>query len=56
MKSSQEKFAEITKGWSLAKDYVHAEELQIALDDQQRLLTILLQEKKSVINHLQEVE
>uniref|UniRef100_A0A3P8UE18 Dynein regulatory complex protein 1 n=1 Tax=Cynoglossus semilaevis TaxID=244447 RepID=A0A3P8UE18_CYNSE len=54
MKSSQEKFAEITKGWSLAKDYVHAEELQIALDDQQRLLTILLQEKKSLINHLQE--
>nr|XP_043904713.1 dynein regulatory complex protein 1-like isoform X1 [Solea senegalensis] len=54
MKSSQEKFEEITRGWSLTKEKVSAQELQEALNNQQLLLTSLLEDKKKVIDELQQ--
>ncbi|XP_039981577.1 dynein regulatory complex protein 1 isoform X2 [Xiphias gladius] len=53
-KSSQEKFEEITRRWSTAKDKVIPQELQEALKSQQQLCALLLEDKKKVINDLQQ--
>lgn len=55
MRSSQEKFEEITKGWSMAKDKVTPRELQEALSGQQQLCALLVENKKKLINDLQQV-
>ncbi|XP_070705991.1 dynein regulatory complex protein 1 [Pempheris klunzingeri] len=54
VKSSQEKFEEISKGWSIAKQKVIPQELQEALNNQQKLCTALIDDKKQLINDLQQ--
>uniref|UniRef100_A0A8D3BXD6 Dynein regulatory complex protein 1 n=1 Tax=Scophthalmus maximus TaxID=52904 RepID=A0A8D3BXD6_SCOMX len=54
VRSSQEKFEEITKGWSMAKDKVTPRELQEALSGQQQLCALLVENKKKLINDLQQ--
>nr|XP_046229944.1 dynein regulatory complex protein 1 [Scatophagus argus] len=54
VKSSQEKFEEITRGWSIAKQKVIPQELQEALNYQQELCAALIENKKKVINELQQ--
>ncbi|GAA6228790.1 dynein regulatory complex protein 1 [Lates japonicus] len=53
VKSSQEKFEEITSGWSMAKEKVIPQELQEALNSQQQLCALLVEDKKKLINDLQ---
>ncbi|XP_034401166.1 dynein regulatory complex protein 1 isoform X3 [Cyclopterus lumpus] len=53
-KSSQEIFQEITRGWSAAKQKVIPQELQEALNNQQELCAALIQDKKKLINDLQQ--
>ncbi|KAI3364267.1 hypothetical protein L3Q82_011067 [Scortum barcoo] len=54
LKSSQEKFEEITRGWSIAKQKVIHQELQEALNKQQQLCAALIENKKKLINDLQQ--
>ncbi|XP_041815317.1 dynein regulatory complex protein 1 [Chelmon rostratus] len=54
LKSSQEKFEEITRGWSIAKQKVIPQELQEALNHQQQLCAALIGDKKKLINDLQQ--
>ncbi|XP_076612937.1 dynein regulatory complex protein 1 [Chaetodon auriga] len=54
VKSSQEKFEEITRGWSIAKQKVIPQELQEALNHQQQLCAALIEDKKKLINDLQQ--
>uniref|UniRef100_A0A4W6EMJ3 Dynein regulatory complex subunit 1 homolog (Chlamydomonas) n=1 Tax=Lates calcarifer TaxID=8187 RepID=A0A4W6EMJ3_LATCA len=53
VKSSQEKFEEITSGWLMAKEKVIPQELQEALNSQQQLCALLVEDKKKLINDLQ---
>ncbi|KAM8725469.1 dynein regulatory complex protein 1 isoform 1-T1 [Acanthopagrus schlegelii] len=53
-KSSQERFEEITRGWSVAKQKLIPQELQEALSNQQQLWAVLLEDKKKLINDLQQ--
>lgn len=55
VKSSQEQFKEITRGWSLAKEKVIPQELQEALNSQQQLCSALIEDKKKLISELQQV-
>ncbi|KAG7239652.1 hypothetical protein INR49_028588 [Caranx melampygus] len=54
MKISQEKFEEITKGWSIVKEKATLQELREARDRQQHMCTLLLEDKKKIINDLQQ--
>ncbi|XP_073348558.1 dynein regulatory complex protein 1 [Pagrus major] len=54
VKSSQERFEEITRGWSIAKQKVIPQELQEDLNNQQELWAVLLEDKKKLINDLQQ--
>ncbi|KAM9339242.1 dynein regulatory complex protein 1 [Symphorus nematophorus] len=54
MRSSQEKFDEITRGWLTAKEKATPQELQEALNDQQQLCAALIDDKKKLINDLQQ--
>ncbi|CAK6961863.1 dynein regulatory complex protein 1 [Scomber scombrus] len=54
IKSSQEKFEEISRGWSMAKEKVVPQELQQALNSQQQLCAELIEDKKKLINDLQQ--
>lgn len=54
VKSSQEKFEEISRGWSMAKQKVIPQELQEALNSQQQLCAELVEDKKKLINDLQQ--
>ncbi|XP_040920911.1 dynein regulatory complex protein 1 [Toxotes jaculatrix] len=54
VKSSQEKYEEITRGWSMAKEKVIPQELHKALNSQQQLCALLLEDKKKLINDLQQ--
>ncbi|XP_078131130.1 dynein regulatory complex protein 1 [Sander vitreus] len=54
VKSSQEIFEEITGGWSIAKQKVIPQELQEALNNQQQLCAALIEDKKKLINDLQQ--
>ncbi|XP_051264423.1 dynein regulatory complex protein 1 [Dicentrarchus labrax] len=54
VKSSQEKFEEITSGWLVAKQKMIPQELQEALNYQQQLCAALLEDKKKLINDLQQ--
>uniref|UniRef100_UPI0037E7266B dynein regulatory complex protein 1 n=1 Tax=Semicossyphus pulcher TaxID=241346 RepID=UPI0037E7266B len=53
-KSSQEKFEEITRGWSTASQKVIPQELQEALNKQQQLCSALIEDKRKLINELQQ--
>ncbi|XP_045916689.1 dynein regulatory complex protein 1 isoform X2 [Micropterus dolomieu] len=53
-KSSREKFEEITRQWSIAKQKVIPQELQEALNNQQQLCAALIEDKKKLINDLQQ--
>ncbi|KAG8011346.1 Dynein regulatory complex protein 1 [Nibea albiflora] len=53
-KSTKEKFEEISKGWSIANQKVIAQELQEALNNQQKLCAALVEDKKKLINDLQQ--
>ncbi|XP_054475060.1 dynein regulatory complex protein 1 [Anoplopoma fimbria] len=53
-KSSQEIFEEIARGWSIAKQKVIPQELQEALNNQQQLCDALIEDKKKLINDLQQ--
>lgn len=55
VKSSQEKFEEITRGWSIAKQKKIPQELQEALNNQKELCAALVEDKKKLINDLQQV-
>ncbi|KAG7518156.1 hypothetical protein JOB18_026764 [Solea senegalensis] len=53
VESSQEKFEELMRGWSLAKENVSSPvELQEAMNSQQQAVLGLLAEKKKIINEL----
>uniref|UniRef100_A0A7N8XST3 Dynein regulatory complex protein 1 n=1 Tax=Mastacembelus armatus TaxID=205130 RepID=A0A7N8XST3_9TELE len=54
VKSSQEKFEEITRGWAMAKEKVIPQELQEALNSQQQLCSVLIEDKKKLISDLQQ--
>ncbi|XP_057679319.1 dynein regulatory complex protein 1 [Corythoichthys intestinalis] len=54
VKSSQEKFEEITSRWSLAKEAVIPQDLQEMLKWQQLLCEELIEDKKKVIKDLQQ--
>ncbi|XP_035851600.1 dynein regulatory complex protein 1 isoform X2 [Sander lucioperca] len=54
VKSSQEIFEEINGGWSIAKQKVIPQELQEALNNQQQLCAALIEDKKKLINDLQQ--
>ncbi|XP_070843946.1 dynein regulatory complex protein 1 [Chaetodon trifascialis] len=54
VKSSQEKFEEITRRWSIAQQKVIPQELQEALNHQQQLCAALIEDKKKLINDLQQ--
>ncbi|KAF1376684.1 hypothetical protein PFLUV_G00214040 [Perca fluviatilis] len=54
VKSSQEIFEEITGGWSIARQKVIPQELQEALNNQQQLCAALIEDKKKLINDLQQ--
>ncbi|XP_034756063.1 dynein regulatory complex protein 1 isoform X2 [Etheostoma cragini] len=51
---SRKIFEEITGGWSIAKQKVNPQELQEALNNQQQLCAALLEDKKKLINDLQQ--
>uniref|UniRef100_A0A8D0CIZ9 Dynein regulatory complex protein 1 n=1 Tax=Scleropages formosus TaxID=113540 RepID=A0A8D0CIZ9_SCLFO len=51
---SLEKFEEISKGWDTAMQKNFTRELQEALDSQQQLCTLLLEDKDKLINDLQQ--
>ncbi|KAM4522031.1 dynein regulatory complex protein 1 isoform 1-T1 [Odontesthes bonariensis] len=53
-KSSQEQFEEISEGWSIVNQKVILQDLQKALNSQQQLCTALIQDKKKLINDLQQ--
>lgn len=54
LRSSHEKFEDLLRGWSLAKEKVSSpQELRLALRSQQQLVVQLLEEKKKIINDLQ---
>lgn len=55
VKSSQDQFEEITRGWATAKEKVIPQELQEALNSQQRLCSALIEDKKKLISDLQQV-
>lgn len=55
MKTSQEQFEEITGGWSIANHKAIPQELQEALNHQQQLCDALIEDKKKLINDLQQV-
>lgn len=55
-KSSQEKFEEITRGWSIAKQKVIPQELQEAVNTQRELCAAVIEDKKKLINDLQQVK
>ncbi|XP_023266563.1 dynein regulatory complex protein 1 isoform X2 [Seriola lalandi dorsalis] len=54
VKSSQEKFEEITRGWLIVKEKATLQELRKARDSQQQLCALLLEDKKKIINDLQQ--
>ncbi|XP_044025293.1 dynein regulatory complex protein 1 isoform X2 [Siniperca chuatsi] len=54
VKSSHEEFEKITTGWSIAKQKVIPQELQEALNNQQQLCAALIENKKKLINDLQQ--
>ncbi|XP_037605950.1 dynein regulatory complex protein 1 [Sebastes umbrosus] len=54
LKSSQEIFEEITTGWSVAQLKVIPQELQEALNNQQQLCAAIIDDKKKLINDLQQ--
>ncbi|XP_019953335.2 dynein regulatory complex protein 1 isoform X2 [Paralichthys olivaceus] len=54
VRSSQEKFEEIIRGLSAAKEKVIPQEVQEALDSQQELCTLILNNKDKLINDLQQ--
>jgi len=54
-KSSQEQFEEISEGWSIVNQKVIPQDLQKALNSQQQLCTAIIQDKKKLINDLQQV-
>ncbi|CAJ1078140.1 dynein regulatory complex protein 1 isoform X2 [Xyrichtys novacula] len=54
VKSSQEKFGEIIGEWSTANQKITPQELQELLNNQQKLSSALLDDKKRVINELQQ--
>ncbi|XP_034018067.1 dynein regulatory complex protein 1-like [Thalassophryne amazonica] len=54
LKTSQEKFDEISRGWSIAKMKIIPQELQDALNSQQLLCAELKDDKKQRINDLQQ--
>ncbi|XP_071335511.1 dynein regulatory complex protein 1 isoform X2 [Trachinotus anak] len=54
VKSSQEKFEEITRGWSIVKEKATLQELREAQNSQQQLCALLLEDKKKFINDLQQ--
>ncbi|XP_036406110.1 dynein regulatory complex protein 1 [Megalops cyprinoides] len=53
-KSSLEKFEEITKKWTLAKEKEIPQDLRDALVSQQQLCALLIEDKNKLINDLQE--
>ncbi|XP_010794022.1 dynein regulatory complex protein 1-like [Notothenia coriiceps] len=54
LKSSQEIFEEITRGWSLSTQKAIPQELHEALNNQQQLCDALIEDKKKLINDLQQ--
>lgn len=54
-RSSKEKFEEISKGWSIDNQKLIAQELQEVLNNQQKLCSALVEDKKKLINDLQQV-
>ncbi|XP_026197734.1 dynein regulatory complex protein 1 isoform X2 [Anabas testudineus] len=54
LKSSQEQFEEIARGWAIAKDKVIPQELHEALKRQQQLCSALLDDKRKLISDLQQ--
>ncbi|KAM7367826.1 hypothetical protein PAMP_014100 [Pampus punctatissimus] len=54
VKSSQEKFEKISRGWLMAKQKVIPQELQEALNSQQQLCAEIIDDKKKLINDLQQ--
>ncbi|XP_032398470.1 dynein regulatory complex protein 1 isoform X3 [Etheostoma spectabile] len=54
VESSQKIFEEITGGWSIAEQKVTPQELQEALNNQQQLCAALIENKKKLINDLQQ--
>ncbi|KAF3849937.1 hypothetical protein F7725_019656, partial [Dissostichus mawsoni] len=54
LKSSQEIFEEITIGWSLSTQRAIPQELHEALNNQQQLCDALIEDKKKLINDLQQ--
>lgn len=55
MKSSQEMFDEIERGWLLVSQKENLPDLQKALNKQQELCAVLIQDKKKLIDELQKV-
>ncbi|XP_033931925.1 dynein regulatory complex protein 1 isoform X2 [Pseudochaenichthys georgianus] len=54
LKSSQEIFEEITRGWSLSTQRAIPQELHEALNNQQQLCDAIIEDKKKLINDLQQ--
>ncbi|XP_031731308.1 dynein regulatory complex protein 1 isoform X2 [Anarrhichthys ocellatus] len=54
VKSSQEIFQEITRGWSIAKQKVIPQDLQEALNNQQQLCAAIIEDNKKLIKDLQQ--
>ncbi|KAK5903472.1 hypothetical protein CgunFtcFv8_007250 [Champsocephalus gunnari] len=54
LKSSQEIFEEITRGWSLSTQRAIPQELHEALNNQQQLCDGIIEDKKKLINDLQQ--
>uniref|UniRef100_A0A672YXE3 Dynein regulatory complex protein 1/2 N-terminal domain-containing protein n=1 Tax=Sphaeramia orbicularis TaxID=375764 RepID=A0A672YXE3_9TELE len=54
VKSSKEKFEEITKGWETANLKVVPQELQKAVNSQQQLCAVVIGEKKKLISDLKQ--
>ncbi|XP_047430144.1 dynein regulatory complex protein 1 [Mugil cephalus] len=53
-KASQEKIEEITSGWSVANQKMTVQELQKTLKNQEQLCVALIEDKKRLINDLQQ--
>ncbi|XP_029281704.1 dynein regulatory complex protein 1 [Cottoperca gobio] len=54
VKSSQEIFEQITIGWSISQQKTIPQEIQEALNNQQQLCAALIEDKKKLINDLQQ--
>lgn len=55
VKASQEKIEQLTSGWSAVNQKMTVQELQKALNSQEQLCVAIIEDKKKLINDLQQV-